>query len=71
MGMYGLTYSLYHPEGNSDFILLYKSNSLLLECLLVVWNKLFCLTTAATGSTTYRTPKVCLSLVSDLSIDIQ
>ena len=49
MGMYGLTYSLYHPEGNSDFILLFKSNSLLLECLLVVWNKLFCLTTAATG----------------------
>ena len=71
MGMYGLTYSFYHPEDNSGFILLFKSNSLLLECLLVVWNKRFCLTTAPTGSTTYRTPKLCLSLVSDLSIDIQ
>ena len=51
MGMYGFTYSFYHPEGNSGFILLFKSNSLLLECLLVVWNKLFYLTIAATGST--------------------
>ena len=39
MGMYGLTYSFYHPEGNSGFIILFKSNSLLLECLLLVWNK--------------------------------